>query len=200
MIFYGTNSTHIKSEGLLHTCTHCGTVNNTTAQVYANYLHIFWIPTFPTGKYVATHCSHCQLVLQEKQMPASLKEKALPVKQQSKTPLSSFVGLLVLAVLFAGIIIFGVFSSNKTIEYLAKPQIGDVYYYKKDGSFSSMKIAEIETDSIFFFVNEYEIEKRSSIYKIDKPENYDTAEVYSYSKNELIELNVKNEVIQVKRK
>jgi hypothetical protein len=200
MIIYGTGSTKVKEEAIFNKCNSCGNINTTTAYVFAKYVDIFWIPIFPIGKYASTQCSHCKQVLQEKEMPPDLKQTVMPFKNISKTPLKAFSGLFVIALLIVGGGIMAAMAGKDTEQYAATPAVGDRYYYKEDdGSFSTMKIMELSSDSIFFFLNGYTIDKKSKTRTIDITKNYDTTEYYGYSKQEINNMLKDKTVFQIKR-
>lgn len=200
MIIYGTGSTKVKEEAIFNKCSTCGNTNTITTYVYAKYVDIFWIPVFPLGKYVSTQCSHCKQVLQEKEMTPDLKQTVMPVKNSSKTPLKAFSGLIVIGLLIVGGGVMAAMAGKDTEKYAATPVVGDRYYYKaEDGSFSTMKVIELSADSLFFFLNDYTIDKKSKIRTIDITNNYDTTEYYGYSKQEISTMLKDKTVFQIKR-
>ena len=200
MIIYGTGSTKIKEHDLFNKCSHCN--NNTLkAFVYSKYVSVFWIPVFPINKYVATQCSHCNQVLQEKQMPDDLKQTALAIKRESKKSIKSFSGLIMLGSLFIFIAFIGITSGENTKKYALKPMQGDRYFYKtNEGNFSSMKLAKMGGgDSISFFLNDFTVAKQRNINTIDESKNYDTTAYYTYSKNELDSMLNSKKIFQITR-
>ena len=50
-----------------------------------------------------------------------------------------------------------------------------------------MKVTSITNDSVYFILNDYEIAKKSAIYKIDKAANY-TNYIEGYTKEEIVSL------------
>jgi zinc-ribbon family len=199
MIIYGTGSTKVTEESLMNKCSHCNN-NKLTAFVYSRYVDIFWIPIFPIGKYVSTQCSHCNQVLQEKQMPEDLKQTALSLKSVSKTPLKSFSGLIVIAGLIALGFFINIKSGKDTQKFSGQPMIGDTYYYKtSDGNYSTMKLVEMWADTLSFHMNEYVVAKERKVNTIDKEKNYDTTLYYDYSKKEIDEWVKSDTVFQIKR-
>ncbi len=85
------------------------------------------------------------------------------------------------------------------LEYLASPQVGDVYEYKiETGSYSTLKVVSVSEDSIFISPNEYEINKVSRIYKIDKAENYSDLS-YGISKSDIREMFSSGDILDINR-
>ena len=200
MIIFGKRSMHIKTGEITSACSHCGKTHAISAFVYSSYFHIFWIPIFPLGKYVATQCGHCKQVLKEKEMPPALKLDTLSLMQQSKTPIKSYAGVL----LFVGLIVFaGVLAATHakdTEEYAQQPSIGDRYYFKlQNGDNSTMKLHIVSADSLFFFDNNYTTTKKIWLAKIDRKENYDISKVVSYSKTEIAGMLKDETIFQIKR-
>ena len=128
MVIYGTKATQLAKETVTEKCQNCGTQNSIEIYVFQKYAHIFWIPLFPTGKTAVSECSHCKQVLKQKEMPAALKASYDNIKVQSKTPIWTFSGLALLAVLIS----FGVYSDNqnsaRNAKLILEPQAGDIYF------------------------------------------------------------------------
>ncbi|MBU2995061.1 hypothetical protein KO500_01380 [Cellulophaga baltica] len=189
MIIFGSRSVHINTEQLKNTnCPNCDTKESMLASVYRRHAHVFWIPVFPLSKFGATTCNHCKQTLRTNEMPSYIKTEFKRVKKNSKGPAWQFSGLI----LFALLIVFAGFASksDRASEkmYLETPLVGDVYEYKLAYSqYSTMKIMQVTTDSIFVSLNDYEINKASRIYRIDKSENYSN-KLYVYSKKEITDM------------
>ncbi|MGB3145716.1 MAG: hypothetical protein WBB24_16575 [Maribacter sp.] len=186
MIFFGTGSANVTTVKTVNTiCEHCNNADTLYINIYRRHAHIFWIPVFPFTKTGSSYCNHCKEVLAPKQMPEKLKRQYKNIKANAKGPIWQFSGLAILVFLIA----FGVYSNGKdtenTLSYLNKPAVGDVYEYKtNNGSYSTMKLRKFTNDSLFLSLNDYEIGKKSRLYKIEKIENYPEA-TYGYSKSEM---------------
>ena len=60
-------------------------------------------------------------------------------------------------------------AKKKELEFVANPVVGDVYKYKTEKqNYSTLKVTSVTADSVFVSPNEYETDKMSGIYKIDK--------------------------------
>ena len=121
------------------------------------------------------------------------------IKGNARGPIWQFSELL----LFVFLIAFAFYSSGRDKEntqiYLFNPVIGDVYEYKADsGSYSTMKLEKITSDSLFLSLNDYEISKKSRLYKIDKEENYSEV-TYGYSKTEMSEMQKDGIILEINR-
>lgn len=182
MIIYGTKGSHLHSEKVGGVkCTHCEQQTSHTISVYGQYAYIYWIPIFPLAKKVFSECNHCKATLEKKEMSEQLKLKADNVKRNTKTPITYWIGMFIIA----GLIGFGFYSSKQhdkdVANYINQPQVGDIIEYESSPSnYSTLKITNITNDSIYFIANSMEISRRSKIYKIDKDKNY-TAERFGIS-------------------
>ncbi len=102
MIIYGSRAVHLKSAQLTAaTCPSCKTKGSLILSLFRKHAHIFWIPLFPIGKKGFSKCQHCKHVLEDKEMPASIREQYNRLKQEAKGPIWQFVGLFLFGVLFA---------------------------------------------------------------------------------------------------
>ncbi|MFY7671569.1 hypothetical protein ACOSP6_10845 [Tenacibaculum sp. MEBiC06402] len=181
MIFYGTKGAHLKSEKISGVkCSHCEQQTSYTASIFGRYAYLYWIPVFPLPKKGVAECDNCKVTLEPKQMNDQLRMKYDNVNANVKTPITYWIGSLILAAIIA----FGIYSVNQhekdVVEYIKAPQAGDVVEYKPSDFYSTLKITRVENDSVYFAQNKFEIEKQSRIYKIDKTENY-TEEAYGIS-------------------
>lgn len=201
MIVYGSKAVRLNS-GMSKdsSCPNCGTQGSLKLSVFRKHAHIFWIPMFPIGKKGEAECQNCQSTFDSDAMPDEVKRDYNHLKDQSSSgPIWQFAGLGLIAVLM----VFGTFNSNRIqkaeLEYIAAPKVGDVYEYEiESGSYSTMKVIEVSADSVFVKPNEYEINKRTKMYKIDKPENY--AEFsFSMSLEQLKEMHTSGDIFGIDR-
>ncbi len=202
MIVYGTRSKLLAKELVTDKCPHCGTQNSTEIHVYQKWAHVFWIPFFPLGKVSASECAHCKQVLKEKEMTSSMQSILQDVKSRSKTPVWTFSGLALLAVL----ITWAVINDKKTDEKIAKlilaPQAGDIFEIKTpESQYTLYKVAGIQGDSVMIQQNNMETNKPSGLRKIKEQGDAGySEELISVSKAELKSWFDKGEIIDVERK
>ena len=174
MIIYGWKATHIKSQTAPNlTCTNCNEKGKTFFSVFSKHVHIFWIPLFPYGKTGASQCDHCQLTMEKKQMPPEYRQEYERLRSEASTPVWKYAGLIIIAAIALYLYIDSGQRSDQNKDYIANPVKNDVYRMKTDGgNFTTMKVDSVSTDSVYVLLNEYEVTKRSGIYKVDKEENY----------------------------
>ncbi|HDZ07059.1 hypothetical protein LCGC14_0473710 [marine sediment metagenome] len=61
-----------------------------------------------------------------------------------------------------------------------------------------MKLQKITSDSLYLSLNDYEISKKSRLYKIDKSENYSDV-TYGYSKSEISQMQKDGIILEINR-
>lgn len=200
MVVYGTKAININSvQSETTTCDNCNSKGTITIDIFRKHAHIFWIPVFPFGKVGESECSNCKNILEPKEMPEQLKREYDSIKSVSKGPVWQFAGLSLIAILFA----FGYYSSGEhkklELQYLKTPLAGDVYSYKgENGNFSTLKVVSVSSDTVFVSPNDYEIDKRSKTYTIDKPENYPEL-FYGISIDDINKRYASNEIYDIDR-
>ncbi len=200
MIIYGTRASHVSTEQLQHvSCPSCGTESSVSISLFSRYVHIFWIPLFPYGKKAVSQCQHCQQVLEERKMPKEFKDHLATQKMKSRTPIWQFIGLVIIAALAVWFYFVDKNNTQKELAFLADPQINDVYEFKTEGNYSTFKIVDFYNDSVVVSYNNYETNKMSGIYKIDKEENY-TEEYFLLSKDEIKAMYEDGTVLDINRK
>lgn len=189
MIFYGTNSSRLKDGQLPNvTCPNCETQTSMTYSVFGKYAYLYWIPVFPMGKVNVLECNHCKRTYKLTELPEQIQRK-FETEKHTGIPLLHFSGLAIIVLAIA----YFTYSNSKhkedEAEFIKTPAIGDVYSIKSEspGHFTTMKVTEVKDDSIYVVFNDYEIDKRSAIYKIDKASNYGDY-IDGYTKEEIVSL------------
>ncbi len=201
MIIFGSRAAHVGTKSLKNsTCPSCGQQGTLNLSIFRKHAHIFWIPMFPYSKKGVTQCSHCKHVMEKKQMPERIRLEYDKFKSEAKGRIWQFSGLLLVGVL----VVFGFFQNKQDEQneqaYLNAPQRGDVYYQKLDnGHYTTMRVTELDRDSIILELNAYEIDKISQVYKIEKDENYDS-EKYAVHKADLMDMYESDEIYRIRRK
>jgi hypothetical protein len=132
MIVFGHSTSVLKTALVPDKCTACGLDNCIKIEVQQEYVHIYWMPFFPTAKIGKAQCMHCRQVWESHQIQFGLRDTYDAIAARVKTPIWSFAG----AAALAGIITIGVIISNfedkNTKLYLDSPQNGDIYHYETE--------------------------------------------------------------------
>lgn len=200
MIFYGTKGAHIQSKNVPNLkCNHCENQTTHTISIYGRYFYIYWIPVIPIGKKGFSECNHCKATYEPSQMSESVKRAYQNLKKETKTPLTHWSGLLIIACLIG----FAIYSAQQhkkdMVTYIESPQINDIIEYKSSNkAYSTLKVTRTTSDSVFFVANSMEISRKSKLYKIDKTENYN-AERFGMSLTEYKEAFETKQFLDIER-
>jgi hypothetical protein len=202
MIIYGSRTKQLAKEALLDKCPNCGTQNSVELYVFQKYAHVFWIPFFPFGKTAVSQCSHCKQVLKLKEMPSSLRGAYENLQSQAKTPVWTFSGLVIVAVLITTGILNDQKNDAKNAKLVLAPQSGDIFEVKtKENQYTLYKIENIAGDSAFIRINQFETNKVSGLADLrSKGESAYSEDVYLFSKAELKVMLEKGEILDIQRK
>ena len=201
MIVYGSRATQIAQQDLVEKCPTCATPNSITMHVYQKYAHVFWIPFFPIGKTAVSECSHCKQVLKLNQMPPQLSAAYEAMKPQSKTPIWTFAGLALVAVLITIAVISDKNKDQRNAKIILTPRKGDVFEIRtKEDHFTLYKVDLIEGDSVILRTNKYETNKLSGISDL-KTKGTDawSEEQYAFAKSELKKMLETGEIVDIDR-
>jgi hypothetical protein len=201
MLIFGWKYSRIKFERINDAiCPSCQESDSLSALLYSKYFHIFWIPILPYKRIVEFHCANCGSSYDDSGLKYVLQKQYLDFKTGTKFPIWQFSGII----LFFGIILWGIFSSQidkkREQEYLQNPKIGDVYVYKIDlNSYSTFKIVETKGDSLILRYNSYQIGYFSNIGEIEKESNY-SSQLYITPMHEIIKMYQNKEIEDIIRK
>ena len=100
MILAGKKKRILKSEttnGL--DCPKCTAENTTTIHILGLYKHLLQIPFLGGGKSGKSDCFKCKYELEDSDMPPSLKLAYFELKEQVKTPIWFYGGLIAIKTL-----------------------------------------------------------------------------------------------------
>ena len=202
MIIYGTKNKKLAKEVVTDKCSNCGTQNSIELYVFQKYAHVFWIPFFPIGKTAVSQCDHCKQVLKLKEMPAALTTVYENAKSQAKTPAWTFSGLALLAVLITVGILNDKKNDEKNAQLILTPKSGDIFEVKtKDNHYTLYKIENIEGDSAFIRINQFETNKMTGLADLKrKGESAYSEDVFSFSKIELKTMLANGEIVDIERR
>lgn len=200
MVFFGTKSVRIKSESEnFLKCCNCEKQGGVSFVFFSKHVHIYWIPVFPCGRDTFAICENCGDERSVTRMPDQYKSKYNTLKSDAKTPLWQFSGLGVIGVLIGLAFYISAQNNKRDKEYYASPRVGDVYHQKINyNEYSTFKVAEITTDTLYIIPNEYIVNKMSGISKIDKAKNYGEL-MYAVSRDKLDSMFKNEEIFEIER-
>ncbi len=200
MIVYGSHPVRIKSHNdKTLKCPNCDTQGSLYFQYYSTHAHVFWIPLFPVMRKGYSSCSNCNQEVKPKNMTDHVRRAYDSIKSDTKVPIWQFSGLGLIAILIGFIYYNTKANDQKYKEYIANPQNGDVYSYKLNfKEYSTLKVAQITTDSIYVIPNEYVTNKRTGINEIDISSNYGDL-MYGIAKTEINRMFEAEEIYEIER-
>ena len=198
MIFYGTRTTSIDTKKISAVCSSCSE-NNMHLNVQGTYAHVMWIPSIPFGKRVYSWCGHCQNYLSLREMPQDLKHKAKEFKSQTSYPKWFYSGIFIMLVFLGSLFFTRLFEKVNLPDYVKTPQIEDIYYIEEvPNEYTSFKVNQVDSDSLYVFWNTYYVEKSYDIKDIDISKNYDT-KAYGISRVFIDSVYEAGKIIKIKR-
>lgn len=202
MIIYGIKAKLLKSEITSDTCPNCNTANSIQMNVFQRWAHIFWIPFFPIGKTGVSQCLHCKQVLKLKEMPASLKLSYDNLKVQTKTPVWTFAGCFLVAIIAIFAVIGEKQKAKKVNQLVLSPQKNDVFHIKlKNDHYTLYKVNKVSGDSVYLALNKYEVDREDGLDDIAAKGDtaYDNAQE-GVAKPFLVEMAKEGTILDIERK
>ena len=202
MIVYGTKGTLLATTTIFEECVGCKTKNSVQMFIYQQHAHIFWIPTFPIGKTGATQCSQCQLIFKKKAFSPSLLGHYHALKSNQKTPLWTFTGLGIIAILIIIAIIAGKRNDEKNAKIILTPQKGDLYEIEiSQKAYTLYKVDRISADTVFLLPNLYETNQMAGLSELkEKGDQSFSTEAFPIMKAELKSMLERGEIRDIDRK
>lgn len=111
-MIYGWRGAKIGSFDVPDTvCGHCDNHAPQRVTVFGKYVHVLWIPVFPTGKTKVAECMHCMRTIEENDFPSDLRANVHHYSGQVKRPIWHFLGLILIAGFIGLSTIIGVVGS-----------------------------------------------------------------------------------------
>jgi hypothetical protein len=182
-----------------HPCPHCNKTGTVQLKIFSRHFHFFWIPCFPLGKTGEAVCSHCKFLMTVKEFPMHIRREYDEKKSRVSPKIWQFSGIILLFVLIPTAVYIAERDTQLEVEYITRPAIGDIYSYETPSSeYSTMKVIDVDADSVYVIENDYTSSKMSKVYKIDKPENY-SGEPFGISRMDLKQRYDDREIYDVQR-
>ncbi len=200
MRLFGTKSTHLTSvKAQDRYCLGCDNYDNIVLNVFQKQIHLFGIPIFPMGKIGNAFCQNCKKELEEEAMPELIKHQYLLVKNEVKGPSWQISGSLLLLGLILAFSLAHKKSNQKELEYLASPNKGDVYEYQiNETDYSTMKLIKASADSIYVYLNRYNVDNPARLNWINKAENYKKNTI-AFERQKINDMFNEGKILEIKR-
>ena len=202
MLVYGAKSKKILSETLHEKCPNCGTQNSVQMVILQKYAHLFWIPSFPTGKTATTECKFCKQKFNLKEMPEAFREEYKILKSKTKAPLYTYSGLIIFIVLLGLVFFNSDRNRRKNHELIKSPQKGDIYELRIEGyHYTLQKVNRVSGDTVFVYEHMMETDKISGIAELKSKGDKAYKELeLPFTKNKLSKMLEDGDIIDIKRK
>ncbi|MCG8574344.1 MAG: zinc ribbon domain-containing protein [Flavobacteriales bacterium] len=180
-------------------CNGCENKNVLKLHCFTDYMYFFFIPVISGGKKAIITCSNCGKNYDVSKQSDNVKELAKLEKQNLRIPIWHFTGLGIILLFIASLIAYNIWDNKQDAMLVKDPKPGDFYEYSDgDGWYSSFKISRVDKDSIYAFFNRQFINKATSIYEIDEPDNYWPFEE-SLSRKELEQMYEDGDIYEIDR-
>ena len=182
LYIYGTRNVRIKKYNDYQTkCDDCDCCERVFS-VYQQYAHIFYIPIFPAGiKTIKSVCLNCNDV------NTFDKEKRNHYLSITRTPIYFFSGLIIFLALIAALVIAVINDQKQEAEFIANPQINDVYLIKENANnYYFLKIKNIDADTIELIHSYFEY--NGYVSKMDNADYFVSDEIWKVLKSDLKDL------------
>ncbi|MCC7501010.1 MAG: hypothetical protein IT229_00680 [Flavobacteriales bacterium] len=132
------------------TCPICETKSSVQLLVLQPYVHFFWIPLFPTPRRARTRCMVCGHEQLHKKLPVGTIQLFHDLKKQSRTPLWTWSGAALLAVIVPLFVQSMGEHFDEQASLLATPAVGDVWTMKLGPKWYTLyRVEEVRADSVF---------------------------------------------------
>ena len=199
MIIYGYRSSHLLTESVSGVCPACTLPDVLRMSVFGRYAHVYWVPLFPIGKTGASECGHCRQVLRPTDMPAALQQHFRGLKQRAQAPWWHFAGLVLLLALVAWVVVAGKQDQRDNQTFIRVPHKGDLYHIRtENGHYSLLKVQDVAGNSVRLLANNYEIDNKTKVNELNKPENF-SPEPVELTRYDLRIMLQKQEIVDVER-
>ena len=201
MLVYGTNSSNMGATQVEEaTCFGCNTKGSLVFTVSSKYVHIFWIPIFPYRKYGYSQCLHCHEIVDVKHMSLDHKKIYSNLYSDVRKPSWPSVGVGIILRVALGVIISNEEDNKNELSYIAHPLIGDIYEFEiEEGSYSTMRVSIVDTDSVYVNFNEYETNMKTGIDEVHD-DGYYNEMLFGISRIDLQEMYDEEDIFNILRK
>jgi len=202
MIVYGTDKAALKSTAYSGKCVNCNTAGSVQIHLFQKYAQIFWIiPLFPLKKVGYSQCSNCKQVLDSTQFDSIYKMGYDALRTGSRTPVWSFSGLAIIAVLVAWIMITVKNNTEENRKLISSPKKGDIYEIKLGyQEYTLIRVSHLVEDTVYFNPHSYQTNKITGLSDLKrKGDEAYTEEIVSLLKGELLAKLESKEILDVER-
>lgn len=181
-------------------CPSCNEKAFLKISIFQSYMRFYFIPTFPIKKVARANCSNCGYDEKIKRKSEQLKREVYFLKDKVKTPIWTWTGSVIFALLFWGLISLLMNNSKEENLRASAPQISDIYYFKDDlGFYTSYSIEKVSSDSLWFCPNKNKIKLGGKVKRRHLDDEFDYSDTLVFSKKEILHKYQNDEFKSIKR-
>ncbi|WP_155958887.1 zinc-ribbon domain-containing protein [Flavobacterium limnosediminis] len=183
-----------------YSCGSCNKKTNLDLIIKGGYITLLFIPMLPLKKDYTLTCFNCGKRIKKSDLNYIEKEKVVNEFNSTryKVPFRHFSGILIVLTILGFAINTGVQMKKKEKEYILKPNKKDVYLIKNNFGYTTYKVQNVTSDSIFVYKNNFIVDHFSKIKSIDVDTNYKILQGFKLS--EVIKMYNSNIIYEINRK
>ncbi|MCW3085199.1 MAG: zinc-ribbon protein [Bacteroidetes bacterium] len=198
MIIYGWREKQTATQEITDPCNNCGKPFSMSLHVFHRYFHVFWIPLFPIGKTVKSHCSACGITNEKRDLPEAVRLSYKNMPRKNRIPVWMFAGPIIIAGCVSVGFIKDEFNKKEYANMIQQPLKGDIYKVKTDdGNYTLYKVQSTSADTVNILLNEYQSDNAKDIDQLKSMGYNDTA--LAVLRSDLQDMLQKGDIIGVDR-
>jgi hypothetical protein len=134
-------------------------------------------------------------------MTDSIRSAYEVARQQLKTPLWTFSGLALVAILVSLLIAMDKRNDEANLRYVEAPEKDDIFKLKTaDGSYVLALVERVKSDSVYIRYSDYETKRITGLAALKrKGKNIYSAVTFGYHKTELKQMLESGEIVDIDR-
>lgn len=169
-----------------------------SAEVYARYFHIYWVPCFPIKKTAVAYCSDCGYEFPSKFIPKEADAQILSAKKSVKTSPKHFIGLMIFCLVLVYSLVRHSQVNNQKLSYIEQPMPDDLHAIKIKGGYTLLKVALVKGDTVGFYQTDDQETKYLKLKGLERRAVFGSDTIY-FSKSTLFEKLEEGEIVGISR-
>ncbi|HTD98928.1 MAG TPA: hypothetical protein VK668_06555 [Mucilaginibacter sp.] len=133
-------------------------------------------------------------------MPPPLRLSYENLKTHARIPIWTFAGVFLVIIGTTLAVVSDKNRAQKVSKLILSPKKDDIFEIKlKDDAYTLYKVQSVANDTVYFFANKYQTNKQTGLSDLVE-KGFDTDMTYGLSKSMLIEMDKKEEILDIDRK
>ncbi len=199
---FGVERSLLTKKSIANICQSC-LKGSISIAIYQKYFYVMWIPFMPMEKTAESQCKFCKNTLLEKEFTNDLLSISKSIKENLKTPIWTYVGLIIPTVFAIIIFISNMMEGPSTKEMIETSQKGDIYEIKeKSKRYTLYKVDKVIGNEIFMFKSKFVTDKITGLKlpQFSKDDAYDIDEYLILEKYFLIKMLEQKNIFKIHRR